>query len=115
MPMTQMTQMHHGQMSGGKEIRHDAHRRAPRAAGGDPLRRHRAQAFRQRVIGRLTFLWIALQTTPAWADHPTPLRGVSLSRTAAALTLAAMLVIVVLIGIALVRLFMGSRDESERP
>jgi hypothetical protein len=108
MPMTQMTQMHHGQMSGEKEIRHDAHRRAPRAAG------HRAQAFRQRVIGRLTFLWIALPTTPAWADHPTPLQGVSLSRTAAALTLAAMLVIVVLIGIALVRLFMASRDESER-
>ena len=69
------------------------------------------------MIRHLPLLWIALalQATPAWADHPTPLQGMSMSRAAAALTLAAMLVIVVLIGIALVRLVMGSREESERP
>jgi negative regulator of sigma E activity len=66
------------------------------------------------VIRRLALLWIALQAEPAWADHPTPLQSVPLSRTAAALTLAAMLVIIVLIGVALIRLFTGARDESER-
>lgn len=65
------------------------------------------------MIRRLTFLWIALQAGPAWGDHPGPLQGVPLSRTAAALILAAMLVIVVVICVALARLFLGSRDESE--
>ena len=65
------------------------------------------------MIGRLTVLWIALQADPAWGDHPGPLQSVPLSRTAAALTLAAMVVIVIVIGVALVKLFMGPRDESE--
>lgn len=65
------------------------------------------------MIRRLTALWIALAAEPAWGDHPGPLQSVRLSRTAAALTLAAMLVIVIVIGVALVKLFMGARDESE--
>jgi hypothetical protein len=66
------------------------------------------------VIRRLTILWIALQAGPAWGDHPGPLQSAPLSRTAAALILAAMVVIVLVIGVALVKLLRGSGDESER-
>lgn len=65
------------------------------------------------MIRRLTVLWIALQADPAWGDHSTPLQAVAMSRTAAALTLAALLVVVIVIGVAVARVFMASRDESE--